>query len=344
MTIPRAVVLFLVLLAMRDSLYAAAVDPLQVHREAVVVDLHVDTLLDLAAGKRTLEGSSGKGHVDLPRLRQGGVDVQVFAAYINPREAGRGQARARELIAAFQQATARHSDALAPARTVAEIAAAGRAGKIAAVLAVENLGDAIQGEIAQVDWLYTQGVRVAGLTWNPANALGDGARETRHGGLTPLGRQVVARLQELGVIVDVSHLSPATVQDVLAATRGPIIATHSNAWAVRPHYRNLTDDHLRALAARGGVVGINFYPEFLGAATLEAVIAHIDHMVRVMGIDHVALGSDFDGIERVPQGLEDVSRLPNLTRALLARGYTPEQVRKILGANALRLFRAVWGR
>ena len=338
-----SVVRLAVLLAL--TLGAATVaDPLQVHRDAVVVDLHVDTLLDLAAGKRTLDGASGGGQVDIPRLRQGGVDVQVFAAYIDPRQAPRGKERARELITAFHRAMDRHAGAIASARTVEEIAAAGRAGKIAAVLSVENLGDALQGEIEQVDRLYREGVRLASLTWNPANLLADGARETRHGGLSPLGRRVVARMQEWGMIVDVSHLSTAAFWDVLAATRGPIIATHSDAAAVQPHRRNLTDDQLRALAARGGVVGINFYPDFLGAPTLARVIAHIDHMAAVMGADYVALGSDFDGIEKVPQGLEDVSKLPNLTRALLARGYTPEQVRKILGENALRVFRQVWGR
>jgi len=337
-----SVVRLAVLLAL--TLGAATVaDPLQVHRDAVVVDLHVDTLLDLAAGKRTLDGGGG-GQVDIPRLRQGGVDVQVFAAYIDPGQAPRGKERASELITAFHRAMDRHADAIASARTVEEIAAAGRAGKIAAVLSVENLGDALQGEIEQVDRLYREGVRLASLTWNPANLLADGARETRHGGLSPLGRRVVARMQERGMIVDVSHLSAAAFWDVLAATRGPIVATHSDAAAVQPHRRNLTDDQLRALAARGGVVGINFYPDFLGAPTLERVVAHVDHMVAVMGADYVALGSDFDGIEKVPQGLEDVSKLPNLTRALLARGYPPEQVRKILGENALRVFRHVWGR
>ncbi len=323
---------------------AATLNPLQVHQDAVVVDLHVDTLLDLAAGKRTLDGGSGAGHVDLPRLRQGGVDVQVFAAYVDPREASRGKARVRELIAAFHQAMDRHPGAIVPVRTVEEIESALRSGKIAAVLSVENAGDALQGEIDQVEWLYREGVRIAGLTWNPANALGDGARETRHGGLTPLGRRVVARMQDLRMIIDVSHLSPATFWDVLAATRGPIVATHSDAAAVQPHYRNLTDDQLRALAARGGVVGINFYPDFLGAATLEQVVVQINHIVRVAGVETVALGTDFDGINRVPQGLEDVSKLPHLTQALLAGGYTEEQVRRILGGNALRVFRQVWGK
>jgi len=323
---------------------AAVIDFRQVHRDAVVVDLHADTLLDLAAGKRTLDGASGGGQVDLPRLRQGGVDAQVFAAYIDPRLAERGRERAEELIGAFYKAMERHHAEIAAARTVAEIEAAVRAGKIAAVLSVENLGDAIQGEVARVDWLYGRGVRLASLTWNRANALADGAQEARHGGLSRLGRDVLARMERLGMVVDVSHLSAAAFWEVVAATRGPVIATHSNAAAVQPHRRNLTDEQLRAIASRGGVVGINFYPEFLGGPTLERVVVHIDHMVGVVGADHVALGSDFDGIEKVPQGLEDVSRLPNLTQALMARGYTPQQVRKILGENAMRVFRQVWGR
>jgi membrane dipeptidase len=212
------------------------------------------------------------------------------------------------------------------------------------VLSVENLGDAIGEDIAQVEALHREGVRMASLTWNQANPLADGARETHHGGLTPLGRRVVERMQALGMIVDVSHLSTAAFWEVLAATRGPIIASHSDAAAIRNVRRNLTDEQLRALASRGGVVGINFYPDFLGAPTLEQVVAHIDHMVQVMGEDAVALGSDFDGIETVPRGLEDVSKLPNLTRALLSHGYAPARVRKILGGNALRVFRQVWGR
>jgi membrane dipeptidase len=317
---------------------------MQIHRDAVVVDLHADTLLDLAAGRRTLAGGTGAGHVDLPRLRQGGVDVQVFAAFIHPREAAQGRARVRTLITAFHRAIDQHAGEISHARTVGELETAVAGEKIAAVLAIENGGDAIQGEVEQIDWLYREGVRIMGLVWNQANPLADGALEVRHGGLTPLGRRVVRRIQDLGIAIDVSHLSPAAFWDVLAATRGPLLATHSNASAVHAHKRNLSDLQLRAMAARGGVVGVNFYPVFLGGTTLDRVVAHIDHMVRVMGIDHVALGSDFDGIRQVPHGLEDVSRLPNLTAALLARGYTPEQAQKILGGNALRVFRQVWGR
>jgi membrane dipeptidase len=317
---------------------------LEVHRSATVVDLHVDTLLDIQAGRRTLGERSARGHVDLPRLREGGVGVQVFAAYIAPHEAARGLSRALELLRAFHTAVAANSAQVSLATTVEEIEQVRRAGRIAAVLSVENGGDALARDVRTLDEFSRQGVRMLGLTWNHSNALGDGALGRDHGGLTDLGRAVLRRMEELGIIMDVSHLSEAAFWDAVRTTRGPLVASHSNAATLRAHPRNLTDEQLRAIAARGGVVGIDFYPEFLGEATLERVLDHIDHMVKVMGIDHVALGSDFDGIPQTRRGLEDVSRLPNLTAGLLRRGYTTEQIHKILGANALRVFRQVWTR
>ncbi len=181
-----------------------------------------------------------------------------------------------------------------------------------------------------------------GLTWNPSNALGDGALGRQHGGLTDLGRSVLRRMEELGVVVDVSHLSEQSFWEALRSTRGPIIASHSNAAALHMHPRNLADEQLRAIAQRGGVVGVNFYAGFLGAPTLDRVLDHIDHLAKVMGVDHAALGADYDGIPQAPAGLEDVSKLPNLTAGLQRRGYTTEQIHKILGGNALRVFRQVW--
>jgi membrane dipeptidase len=318
------------------------VEAAALHHQARVVDLHVDTLLDLAAGKRDLDGYANLGHVDLPRLRAGGVDVQVFAAFIHPREGGHGSQRADELLSAFGKTLASHHGEMAPVSRWAELEAALEAGKIAAVLSVENGGDAVEGVPERVDVLYERGVRMMSLTWNNANPAGDGVLEAKHGGLTPVGRELLARMQDLGMIVDVSHLSEATFWDVLEATRGPLVASHSDAFAVHRHARNLSDKQLRALGDRQGVVGINFYPTFLGGATLERIVAHVEHMVEVMGIDGVALGSDFDGITQVPEGLEDVSRLPNLTAALLDRGYAGGDVAKILGDNALRVLKEVW--
>ncbi len=316
----------------------------EVHRSATVVDLHADTLLDIQAGRRTLGERSARGHVDLPRLREGGVSVQVFAAWIAPQEAHRGVARALELLRAFHTAAAASPAQVGLATTVEEIEQARRSGRIAAVLALENGGDALGRDLRTLDEFYRQGVRMLGPTWNTSNPLGDGVQGRDHGGLTDLGRAVLRRMEEMGMIVDVSHLSEATFWDTLRATRGPIIASHSNAAALRPHVRNLTDEQLRAIAGRGGVVGVNFWHEFLGEATLERVLDHIDHMVKTMGVNHVALGSDFDGMPQTPRGLEDVSRLPNLTAGLLRRGYNAEQIHKILGANALRVFRQVWTR
>lgn len=314
--------------------------PPEVHRTATIVDLHCDTLLDLHARRRTLAERSARGHVDLPRLREGGVSVQVFAAYTAPDQ---GPARAWALIRTFHDAMTANALQIELATTVEGIEAARRAGKIAAVLSIENGGEVLRGDPRVLDALYGQGVRMLGLTWNASNVLGDGALGREHGGLTDAGRAVLRRMEELGIIVDASHLSEAAFRDTMRITRGPLIASHSNAAALRPHPRNLTDEQLRAIAGRGGVVGVNFWHEFLGEATAERVLDHIEHMVKVMGVDHVALGADYDGMPQTPRGLEDVSKLPNLTIGLLRRGYSAEQIHKILGGNALRVFRQVWG-
>lgn len=308
---------------------------------AVVVDLHCDTILDIDSGERRLDQRSDTGHIDLPRLKEGGVDVQVFAVYVAPRVAPRGPARARQLIETFQRAVAANGGQIAHVTTVEGIERAQREGKVAAVLSIEN-GDALGGDPRLLDEFFQRGVRMLGLTWNPSNLLGDGALGRDHGGLTDTGRAVLRRMEDLGMVVDVSHLSEASFWDAMKATRRPVIASHSNAAALHQHPRNLTDDQLRAIAGRGGVVGVNFYAGFLGEATLARVLDHIDYMVRLIGADHVALGSDFDGIPQAPAGLEDVSKMPNLTAGLRSRGYTAEQIHKILGGNALRVFRQVW--
>ena len=313
-----------------------------VHREATVVDLHSDTILEVASGKRDITARSTSGHIDLPRLREGGVDVQVFALFVDPRFAGQGYARVTALLDAFDRLDAQQG-ALVRATSVAEIEEAVRAGRIAVVLAVEN-GTAIDGNLEHLGHLHARGVRMMSLTWNNSNDLADGASEEVVGGLTPLGRRVLARMQELRLVIDVSHLSERSFWDVLAATTGPLVATHSNAAGLTPHRRNLSDDQLRAIVRRGGIVGVNFYPTFTGGATLAHVLDHIDYLVRIMGADYVALGSDFDGFSQTVKDLEDVSHLPNLTAGLIARGYRPADVRKVLGGNAMRVFRQVWGR
>lgn len=337
----------------------------ELHRRALVVDGHVDTLLSIASGERTLAERSTKGHVDLPRLAEGGVDVQFFACYIEPQhKPDRGLRRAMQLIDVFHRELAANQDRMVPVLKAADFEAAKGAGKVGAVLAIEG-GEAVGDDLAALRNLHRLGLRSLGLVWNQRNLIADGVGEVRtHGGLTNFGVEVVKECNRLGILVDVSHLSDEGFWDVLGVSTKPIVATHSNSRAVCEHRRNLTDDQVRALAKNGGVMGMNFAPSFLGnldtpgfeakseqayrrmvkgKTSVDSVVRHIDHLMELVGPDHVGLGSDFDGSGATPDGLEDVSRLPALSEALLARGYDEEVIEKILGRNFLRVFREVVG-
>lgn len=311
------------------------------HARAVVVDAHCDTLLDVACGRRRLDLRSSTGHIDLPRLRAGGVDVQVFALFTEPQyKPERALARTLQLL------DAAYETGLRPCHSFAELASRLDQGELAAVLALEG-GEAIGTDLARLRCLTRLGVRLLGLVWNQRNAIGDGVGEARGGaGLTEFGRAVVRECDRLGVIVDVSHLNERGFWDVLAEGSRPVVASHSDARALCDHPRNLTDAQLRALAANGGVIGINFHSPFLRAdgerAGLTDVVRHIDHVCGLVGPGHVGLGSDFDGIPQAPMGLEDAARLPALTEALLAHGYTEPDILAILGGNFLRVLHASW--
>lgn len=320
----------------------------ELHRDAVVVDTHIDTILAMAAGRRRFEERSSEGHVDLPRLREGGVDVQVFALYIQPQyKPDHALARALNLFDAYLDVVARSGGALCHCESVAEIEAANARGQIAAVVSIEG-GEPVQTDLALARMLHRLGIRAIGLVWNERNFIADGVGELRTGsGLTNFGASLIREMNRIGMLVDVSHLNEKGFWDVAEISTKPFVASHSNARAVCDHPRNLWDDQIRALARAGGCMGMNFANSFLDAdpdrATLDRVIDHVDHICELVGPDHVGLGTDFDGIPRGPKGLEDVSRLPALTEGLLRRNYSEENVRKFLGGNYLRVFRAVWG-
>ncbi len=321
-------------------------DARTLHFSAPVFDAHADTVLELLQGRRFVERAA-TGHVDLPRLREGGVRFQVFALYTEPDyKPERALARVLTLWDALDRALDEAGDAVRICRTPADLDAVPAPGGLGAILSVEG-GEAIGTSLPLLRALYALGVRAMGLTWNQRNAIADGAGESRaQGGLTEFGCEVVREMNRLGMVVDVSHLCERSFWDVLETTVQPVVASHSNARALCDHVRNLRDEQIRALAGAGGVVGMNFFANFLDAEPARAdvgrVCDHIDHICGLVGPGHVGLGSDFDGISRPPAGLEDCARMPAITEELCRRGYGEADVRAILGGNFLRVFRQVW--
>lgn len=318
----------------------------QLHADALVIDGHCDSIGDQLERGRWLGERSPTGHIDLPRLREGGVDAQFFACFVPVAHQRHGavthaMARLDQLLLLAE----READRFVIALTADDIPAAKAAGKVAGILGLEG-AEALDGEISLLRQYYRLGIRNLGLAWNFRNAACDGVSESRtNGGLTEFGVRVVEECNRLGMMLDLSHLSPAGVTDVLALSRMPVIASHSNARTLWDHPRNLTDDQLRAVAAGGGVVGVTFVDAFLaipGTATLNHVIDQIDYLLDLIGPDHVAIGSDFDGC-MPPEELADVTRYPSITERLVARGHAETVIRKVLGENYLRVFRTVCG-
>ncbi|MGI5835468.1 MAG: dipeptidase, partial [Chloroflexota bacterium] len=216
------------------------------------------------------------------------------------------------------------------------------------VLSMEG-AEGLDGDLGALRVFHRLGLRSLGLTWNWRNEAADGVFETRTcGGLTQFGIDLVGECNRLGILVDMAHLAPAGVRDVLEVSEAPVVVTHANCHALWPHFRNLTDSQLEAIAAKGGVVGATAVPAFLGQeesrCPLDPLLDHIDHMVKVMGEDAVGIGLDLDGVgDNRVEGLEDASKMPNLTVGLAERGYSESTIRKILGENFLRVFRQVAG-
>jgi membrane dipeptidase len=332
---------------------------LELHRDSVVVDTHCDTLKclmpmftlprtsqwddrsDVGMGTR-----SSLGHIDIPRLREGGVDCQVFAiSSVRERTRPYALRTAMEMIGLFYSECERHRGAVAPVTTHEGIMKAAAEGKVAAMLSIEG-ADVIEGKVGLLRVFHRLGVRMVGLVHSLRNELADGIADARTGGgLSQLGVQAVEELDRLGDLIDVSHLSDAGFWDLMEVAKGPVMASHSNARAVCDHPRNMTDEMIKAMADRGGVMGMNFAPSFVHPtnATVQGVVDHIDHIVDLVGPDHVGLGSDFDGIPYTPVGLEDATRMPNITAELVKREYDEEDIKKILGGNHLRLIKQVVG-
>jgi membrane dipeptidase len=265
--------------------------------------------------------------------------LQFFAAFAGPAYRDNPLARALELIDLFYRELATCPDLAEPVLTLDDIGRVTSRGKVAALLAVEG-GEALAGRLEVLRVFHRLGVRVLTLTWNHRNELADGVGEAgAAGGLTNFGASVIREMNRLGMLVDVSHLSPRGFWDALRESSKPVIASHSNCRSLCDHPRNLDDHQIRELAAGGGVMGLTFYPPFVHneSPSLETWLDHAEYVATLAGVDCIGLGSDFDGIKEVIPGLTDATSLPRVTGGLMGRGFSPEEVKKILGGNIMRV-------
>lgn len=363
-------------------------EALALHRQCLVFDGHNDLPWEM----RKKAGSSfdaadialgvPKFHTDIPRLKAGGVGAVFWSAYVPPDTIKKRTAAhdVLEQIDLVRRMMARYPETFELAATADDVVRIRKAGKIASLIGLEG-GHAIENSIGLLRMYYELGARYMTLTHGDTLEWADAATdEARHGGLTDFGEQVVLAMNELGMLVDISHVSAETMRDTLRVSRAPVIASHSSAFALAPHPRNVPDDVLALLKKNGGVVMINYYSGFvvpasararagmfavrrelhekypdeqefqkaleqwardnpIEAGTIHDVLDHIDHVAKVAGIDHVGLGSDYDGVDTLPAQLEDVSTFPRITQGLLDRGYSPADIRKVLGENTLRALR-----
>ena len=304
----------------------------------IIVDGHCDTLLELYKNKRSFWAQNKEGHLDWLRLQKGLVSLQFMAIYIESRYKPHGALnRALEILDYYHSIVREGKGKLVTVLRKKDLQ--GLHHLLPRVLLSIEGGEVLEGKLSTLRILFHLGFRSLTLTWNQRNELGDGVGEAKAGGLTIFGREVVQEMNKLGMLIDLSHLSEAGFWDALSLSTQPVAVTHSCCSALHQHPRNLTDAQLQALGQQKGIIGINFYPDFLGKQkiTIDHVIKHLEHAVSLAGINQVGLGSDFDGIEKVPYGLEDGTKLPSLMEKLLQRGWKEEEVQKIMGGNYLRV-------
>ena len=337
-----------------------------IHRKALVIDSHNDTIVaHIRRGNISLFGEPGRGgyhrsgtvgplrgpidsrvraeevQINFPKMRAGGVDAAFFAVDVTV-SFKNYLTYALDAFGFLDAEMEANRDEVVVALSAEDITAAAQAGKLAAILAVEN-SDVLERSLNVLRMLYRIGVRSIGLTHNIRTWAADGNAETETGGgLTAFGVQLVKEMNRLGMLVDVAHISERGFWDVMEVATRPVIVSHGNCTAVCDHPRNLTDEQLRALAENGGSLGVTFVPAFVDAKapTLARLLDHIDHAVQLVGADTVGIGSDFDGGGTL---VEDAAAFPQITEGLIARGYSEVDVKKILGENHLRVFREALG-
>jgi len=375
----KRILVFATLLACAHASDGLRADDLELHRHAVVVDTHSDVTQAITYEGYDFAQRHDFLNEDLPRAREGGLDAQFFSICINPEQikAESWYAESLHQIDAVQAMARKNAGAIALARTAAEVRANAARGVFSVLLGLEGGHSLLPGsEEEQLEHLrrFAQlGVRYMTLTWSISNPIGGSSTDPGHWvGLTPFGRRVLEEMDRLGIVVDISHVSDPLFWDAMRAVKKPVIASHSSVRALANVPRNMTDTMIQAVRDNGGAVCVNFFSGFLDEAHYQAILQyipqmktmtvdqsqrflptkslppvslariadHIDHVVKVAGADHACLGSDFDGIPTIPTGMEDASKLPWLTAELRRRGYTKDQLERILGGNVLRVLEA----
>lgn len=323
------------------------------HASTLVCDLHADTFLqvrhlgyDLRKRHRAPIGwAPFMTHCDLPRFREGGVRAQCFGVVV-PHFVRAARAHAERTLAIMRATFAAAPDEVALVRDPWTAEAVARSGRLAAFAGLEG-AHTLEGDLEAVSRFHELGMSSLGLAHFRTNevAASSGDRRPSFRGITPFGRRVIEEANRLGILVDLAHVHETSFFAAIDASAAPPIVSHAGARALRDHHRNLTDAQLRAVAARGGVVGVIFFPWYLSsrdlAGSIDRVVDHIAHVAGLVGSAHVALGSDFDGFVWTPRGLPDVSALPRLTEALVRRGFADGDVRAILGESFFATWRAV---
>ncbi len=306
-----------------------------------VIDGHCDTISkldDISA----MECSDN--HVSISGLYEGRVGIQFFAIWMDPSSTDNYLHRGMELIDRYQRMMNKYSAYFHPILRLADAKDTLEAGKVGALLAVEG-GDVLEGKLSNLEVLYSAGVRLLTLTWNRSNQVSGAAMDAHNRyGLTSFGKEVVKAMDHMGMMIDVSHASAEAFWDVMEVSEQPVVASHSNAKAICAHPRNLDDEQIKAIALKGGVIGINFYPHFLsetGEAGIVHIIKHIEHIAGLAGVDCIAFGSDFDGIEILPKGIEGPQSFPDIIEELLRLNYAEEDVKRICHNNFLRVMEKI---
>jgi len=333
-------------------------DALRIHHAGMLIDGHNDLpwqFRKLAGGdleKLDISQPQSRLHTDLPRLRKSGLKAQFWSAYVTVDTIDTNDAllRTLEQIHLIREMVKRYPDSFEMAANSAEVQRISQSGKIASMIGVEG-GHSMEGSLQTLSRFHELGVRYMTLTHNRSlDWAGSCKDEDPNKGLSPFGEEVVREMNRLGMLVDLSHVSVQTMRDALRVSQAPVIFSHSSVRAICDHPRNVPDEILKLLPTNGGVVMINFMPGFVvptaelarnkdALGDVGTVVDHIEHVIKTAGVDHVGLGSDYDGVEELPVGLEDVSTYPAITQVLLDRGHSAEDIHKILGGNILRALR-----